>query len=235
MKGMLTVQDSSHKIKRAAPSTAVWAVGGMECLGNALPLGTEVLLLEEISRRVAQALGPRTYLLPVFPFGVPASDRRGPGGVDLGYRNLMSVVRDVVRSLYAQGIRSVAVINGLGRVGGSTVAPYGNRSVKTAVRQINYDFPECKAVWVQPLSIAQRELVEILGVPGADGAETALMSRLYPELVRKQPGPEGVPWKLSSEQGAAALDAVVRKSADYIHQTLGELATLAHGDDEQRR
>jgi len=219
---VVTYKNTSYEIERARPSMAILGVGGLEYISDDLPLGTNLLLVGEIARCIADVLDARTYLLPVFPFGLPARDRRGSGTLTVRYQTLMNVIRDVVCSLYAQGIRQVVIINGLGKVGGNKIIPYGNLSVKTSVRQINYEFLEGKTIWLQPVVIAQQELIQILGSPKAGLVERALMLKLQPQLVKDK-------MEVDLEQATAVLNAIVQRSAEYINRTLANLAAIKGG------
>ncbi|HZC29197.1 MAG TPA: creatininase family protein, partial [Gaiellaceae bacterium] len=65
-----------------------------------------------VAAEAAEPLG--IPVLPVQPFGLTPSFAAFPGSVSLRTTTLLAVVRDVLDSLYGQGFRRVAVINGHG-------------------------------------------------------------------------------------------------------------------------
>jgi len=79
----------------------------------------------------------------------------------------------------------VVVINGLGGATETTVRPRENYIVKTVVRQLNYDMPELDALWVQPFTVAGKDLAEIMESAHQDihagELATSLMLHLAPD------------------------------------------------------
>ncbi len=246
-------QNTSFEVKRAKPDIAVLPIGATEQCGAHLPVGTSTIILDRLARDVSKGLEKTVYLLPTLPLGTSGLHLGRPGTIALEWSTLMSVVYDLVESLVAQGIHQVVVINSLGGANLTTVQPRENYIVKTVVRQLNYDFPELDALWVQPFTVAGPELEGIL-----DSAEndvhagelaTALMLYLAADTVG-EPGadclpdvgteyldfvafktlcPDGVwgrPALASAEKGREALDLAVRRTIQYIEESFQHLATM---------
>lgn len=247
-----TYQDTTLDIAGKRPQMAIWAIGGLEPHGPHLPLGTDVLIVDALAQRVAEILGD-VYLLPTFPFGTSASQRGAIGTVALRFETLMAVVRDVVESIYEQGISKVAIINNIGIAEGTSVVPFQNHVVKTAVRQLNYDHPEFQAVWVQPASVAREKLRDILSDSHLDihagELETSLLLYLYPNSVKGIPqgytpsvsisylrylplsvlAPQGFwgrPGLASAEKGRLAFEAMVQDTVRYIRRSFSVLKRM---------
>ena len=250
---LLDYQNTSFEVRDAAPEIAVLPIGSTEQCGDHLPIGSTTIILDTVARRVAERLQGRVYLLPTMPLGTSGLHQGTAGTIALEWQTLMQVVYDLVESLVRQDIRKVAVINGLGGANETTVVPRENYIVKTAVRQLNYDLPELDAIWVQPFTVAGRQLSEILGSAQEDvhagELATSLMLHLVPEAVKGSgvdhlPGepkgyldfvafetlcPAGVwgkPSLASAEKGEAALEAAVRQTVDYIQESFAHLATM---------
>jgi creatinine amidohydrolase len=85
-----------------------------------LSLETDNILAERVAVAAAEPLG--IPVLPVQPYGLTPSFAAFPGSVSLRATTFLSLVRDVLDSLYSQGFRRVAVINGHGGNVPATVA-----------------------------------------------------------------------------------------------------------------
>jgi creatinine amidohydrolase len=250
---LLDYQNTSFEVRDSAPEIAVLPIGSTEQCGDHLPIGSTTIILDTVARRVAECLQGRIYLLPTMPLGTSGLHQGTAGTIALEWQTLMQVVYDLVESLVRQDIRKVVVINGLGGANETTVVPRENYIVKTAVRQLNYDFPELDAIWVQPFTVAGGELLEILGSAQEDvhagELATSLMLHLVPEAVKgsgvdyvaSEPkgyldfvpfeklcpaGVWGKPSRASAEKGEAALEAAVRHTVDYVQESFAHLATM---------
>jgi creatinine amidohydrolase len=250
---LLDYQNTSFEVQAAKPDIAILPIGSTEQCGGHLPVGSTTMILDVLSRRVAERLAGTVYLLPTMPLGTSGLHRGSAGTVFLQWQSLMGVVYDLVESLVEQSIVRVVVINGLGGANESTVRPRENYIVKTAVRQLNYDFPELDAIWVQPFTVAGAELKEILESSQQDvhagELATSLILHLCPELVRElgddhipdvgkgyldyvdfgalcPGGVWGRPSLASADKGKQALDAAVQRTVEYIEESFAHLATM---------
>ena len=244
-------QSTTIEVRDGRPGVAILPVGVMEQEGDHLPVGAVTLVLEAVSRRVAEALPESVYLLPVLPFGTSASHLDIAGTISLSWSTMMDVVTDVVEALLAQGFRRVVVINGLGGPNEFMTRPRQNYIVKTAVRQLNYAHPEADILWVQPFTAARQDLERILTAPAEDmhAGEliTSLLLHLAPALVQgkgkdfvpqadrsfldyvrfRDVSPSGVwgrPGLATADKGLQAIDAAARATVEYIHKSFKYLA-----------
>lgn len=250
---LLDYQNTSFEVKDAKPDIAILPVGTTEQCGDHLPVGATTIILDILARRVAERLKGTVYLLPTMPLGTSGLHLGTPGTIALEWSTLMSVVYDLVESLVAQGIRQVVVINGLGGATETTVRPRENYIVKTTVRQLNYDIPELDALWVQPFTVAGKDLAEIVESAHQDihagELATSLMLYLAPDTVKGK-GVDWVPeegkeyldyvlfrklcssgvWGRSSlasaEKGKRALEIAVQRTVEYIEESFAHLATM---------
>lgn len=250
---LLDYQNTSFEVKAAKPEIAVLPIGATQQCGDHLPIGSMNIILDELSRRVAKNLASTVYLLPTMPLGTSGLHKGKPGTIALEWPTLMDVVYDLVESLVAQNIHQVAVINGLGGVTETTVRPRENYIVKTTVRQLNYDFPQLDAIWVQPFTVAGKQLEEIIESARIDlhagELATSLLLYLAPESVKGKGEdhvsevaqqywdyvpfdhlcPDGIcgrPRLASAEKGEKALHVAVRQTVAYIEESFAHLATM---------
>lgn len=250
---LLDYRNTTFEVKDARPEIALLPTGTTEQHGDHLPVGTTTMILDVLARRVAEGLKGNAYLLPAMPLGTSGLHRGTAGTVALEWSTLMNVVRDLVESLVAQGIRKVVVINGLGGATETTVRPRENYIIKTTVRQLNYDYPELDAIWVQPFTVAGKELSEIMDSAQQDihagELATSLMLHLNPDAVKGRGvdhlptmgqeyldytafeelcpgGIWGKPSLASAEKGERALKVAVQPTVEYIEESFAHLATM---------
>ena len=250
---VLDYQNTSYQVRDAKPDIAVLPIGATERCGEHLPVGTMTIILDALARRVAEQMSSTAYLLPTMPLGTSDIHQGAAGTISLEWSTLMRVVYDLVESLFVQGIRRVVVIVGLGGANESTALPKENYVVKVAVRQLNYDYPELDAIWVQPFTVAGRELAQILDAPGQDvhagELVTSLMLHLAPDAVKGRgadhlPGvskeyldyvaferlcPGGVwgrPSLASADKGERALHLAVERTVAYVEESFAHLAAM---------
>jgi len=250
---LLDYQNTSFEVRDARPDIAVLPIGATERCGDHLPVGSMNFILDVLARRVSEHLKGRVYLLPTMPLGSSGLHQGTPGTIALEWSTLMQVVYDVIEALVAQGIRRVAVINGLGGANETTVRPRENYIVKTAVRQLNYDLAELDAVWVQPFTVAGKDLAQILDSAEQDvhagELATSLMLYLDADAVKgkgqdylPEAGKEyldylsfeklcpggvwGRPSLASAEKGRRALEVAVERTVTYIEESFAHLATM---------
>jgi creatinine amidohydrolase len=249
----LNARSTTVEIARGRPRIGILPVAAIEAHGPHLPVGTDLVIVESIARRVARHLGADAYLLPTLPFGNSTHLRGVAGTADLSPDTLRRVIQDVAVALHETGIHHVAVIGGHGLVSGNTVVPFGNFIVKAAVRQLNHEHPEMDAIWVQPLAAAGKALAKVFAA-GADDVhagevETSLMMALSPQSVGEPPAdhvptvsrdyldlvpfsriaPGGVwgrPRLASRDKGDAAVVSAAEATAAYVTETFETLGRM---------
>ena len=250
---MYSWENTTQEVAAARPEMALLPVATTEQHGQHLPVGSKSFVLEYMARQVGAALPGSVYVLPPLPLGTSQAHLGTPGTIALSWETMTSVVRDLVESLLAQGIRKVALLVGLGDASSGAAWPSDNFIVKTAVRQLNYDHPELLAIWVQPFRAAWSDFLDIFETADkevhAGEVITSIMLHLAPELVGEKRidfvpeiettfvnytsfasvcpgGVWGCPSTASAAKGARALDAAVRCTANYISCTFEQLHAI---------
>jgi creatinine amidohydrolase len=212
---------------------AVVGIGAIEQHGRHLPIGTDWMIIRELSRQVAHELG--AWLIPAIPVSMSECHGLMEGTIWIKPSTLSAVLQDIVASLHAQGIHRLLVLNGHG----------GNFVLGPTIQVLLKRFPDmCIAFppegW--PLiendsSIFERPENDI----HAGEIETSIMEYLYPELVKQeridfvpkvnrefldyvtmdQINPEGIwgtPSRGNSEKGARTFLAQVKAVTNFAQQ-----------------
>jgi creatinine amidohydrolase len=112
----------------------VLPIGSTEQHGY-LSLETDNILAERVSAEAADPLG--VLVLPVLAYGLTPSFAAYPGSPTLRLETFLSVLRDLLDSLYGQGFRRFLVINGHG----------GNLPGGALLREWAMKHPEAQAIF----------------------------------------------------------------------------------------
>ncbi|WP_425538622.1 creatininase family protein [Microaceticoccus formicicus] len=91
---------------------AILPVGSVENHGTHGPLGTDYLIPERLSEMIEKET--EVIVLPVIPYGVCPHHKSFPGTINIGHDALQMVVRNIVFSLFEQGIKKFVFLNGHG-------------------------------------------------------------------------------------------------------------------------
>jgi creatinine amidohydrolase len=239
---------TSPAISAGNPTMAVWGIGAIEQHSIHLPLGTDWLAVREIAARVAEDLG--AFLVPALPFSM--SQCHGPmaGTVWLKPKTLAAVVRDVVRSLRAQGIDKIILINGHG---GNFVLEAVMRELNLSESGLQFVMPAGEMVIGLDRPVFETSHLEV----HAGESETSFHLALNPEWVKDEcvdylppvgrefldyafisaispAGVWGYPKKASAEKGHAGLALQVRAIAEGARKTFAALDALSAAKQETR-
>jgi creatinine amidohydrolase len=188
--GELTFPEISRKLK--ASSILCLPLGAIEQHGVHLPLNTDVVVAEEVTRALIARWGDELDLwrLPTLSVSLSREHDWAPGTLSLSVQAfaglLKELAREIVRALPA---RNLAIVNGHG----------GNRGIlENLLHELHGDFA-LNACVIHPFDLARpaadATMPDVHG--GAD--ETSVMLALAPDLVRRDliasalpPAPESV-------------------------------------------
>ncbi len=178
----LTWKEARDRLARGA--VAILPVGSTEAHGPHLPLSTDVIISEEMSRRAALRLagqGIEALVLPPVAYSVTDFSADFPGTVSIKKETAIALMRDVCISLYEQGARLVVIAN-------SHLEPEHVASIKEAIEQVKQEtgrevaFPDKRRRrWAEALTEEFRR-----GDCHAGSYETSLVLAARPELVREE-------------------------------------------------
>ncbi|HKP13880.1 MAG TPA: creatininase family protein [Blastocatellia bacterium] len=177
----LTWKEAEDAITRGA--VMILPVGSTEAHGPHLPLATDVIISEEMSRRAAERLraqGVAAFVLPAVAYSVTDFSRDFAGTVSIRKETATALVRDIAVSLYRQGARLVVVAN-------SHLEPEHVASINDAIARVKQEtgravaFPDKRRRrWAAALTDEFRR-----GDCHAGAYETSLVMAARPELIRE--------------------------------------------------
>ncbi len=233
---MLDLHSTSPAIAVAKPQIAVFGIGAVEQHGQHLPIGTDWVGASEIASRVAAELN--ALLIPAIPFSMSECHGTMHGTVWLKPDTLIAVVRDVVRSLRAQGIFKILIINGHG----------GNFVLEPVIQALNHEFLDIRVAMPSEAGSSEGEMEALFeavdGEVHAGEVETSTQLYFNPDLVKParnnnvppvgrefldytvmpKLNPQGVwgsPSYATAEKGRRAVAAEVRGFVEFARQVFG--------------
>jgi len=161
----------------SATSILVLPLGAIEQHGPHLPLNTDVVIADALSRRMVERWGDQVDLwqLPVVPIGLSREHDWAPGTLSLSIQGFVTVLRDLAGAIVgALPARNLAIVNGHG----------GNRGLlENLLHELHRDFG-LNACIIHPFDLAKMEGQLANDVHGGRN-ETSVMLALAPELVRR--------------------------------------------------
>lgn len=232
------------RVRLREVDVALLPVGAIEQHGPHLSLDTDAWDAEHLAHRVAEACPqPRPLVLPLLPYGVSYHHESFAGTIGVAPQTLSSMVCDIGRSLHAQGIRKLLIVNGHG----------GNvPALHLAAQVLNRELR--LFVCVETGETSDLEVAELVTCQmdlHAGEIETSTSLATRPHLVRMEyaisetpridspqlegAGPSGVAWYLRTERysrtgvmGDARAASVEKGEKIWEIQTLRLAALAAH-------
>lgn len=164
-------------------SVAVVPVGSVEQHGDHLPVATDTLLCDAISRLGSERVDEDVPLLVTPPLwtGLSPHHLDFGGTISLGVETMLAVLRDVAASILDNGFDAILFLNGHG----------GNAAILgTAVTKIGTEFPDAQVLSLTYFDLAAPFVDEyresdVGGMAHGGEFETSLMLHLRPHLVRE--------------------------------------------------
>ena len=166
----LNQQSFSNLIKDFKIDTAIIPLGSIEQHGSHLPFSTDSIIVEHLSKSVAQKI--KAFLLPTLYYGV-SFEHEPFFNISINYNILINFISDICNSLFKQGINRVYVINGHhGNIG---ILQYIGQNISTKYHKNGKLF-----YFINYWQMLDKDFDH------AGKIETSLMLFICPELVRKE-------------------------------------------------
>ena len=173
----------------------VLPVGGTEQHGPSGPLGTDLIIAEELANDLGEER--RAMVAPAIPFGVSQVHGAFPGTIAVKPATVLALVTDAIESLAQQGFRRFLLVN----------AHHGSKAIlQAACTQVHAQVADARCLSVQwwELPEAKSVLMEMFGAREGHHAtpgELSIVRRFYPRAVpelpamdRFEPVPQIVAW-----------------------------------------
>jgi creatinine amidohydrolase len=165
-----------------ADAIAVLPVAAVEQHGPHLPVGVDLMLMEDYIKRVVDRLPDElpVLFLPIQPVGVSTEHENFPGTLSLTARSLLDIVSEIGASVARAGLRKLVLLNSHG----------GNVPLLDVAAQdlrARHRFLAVKATWHRfgyPDGLFSEDELKH-GIHAGD-IETSLMMSFRPELVRDE-------------------------------------------------
>ncbi len=162
-------------VETQAFEVAVLPWGATEAHNRHLPYATDTIQADHVAiagAAHAWARGARVIVLPAIPFGVQTTQREVPFCINMHPSTQAAILRDVMQTVVARGVRKLVILNG-----------HGGNDFKQIIRELQPDSGLLLAQvnWWQ-LGDAQAHFVD----PGdhAGELETSVMLHLAPTMTR---------------------------------------------------
>ena len=172
----ILAEASQKQIAGRKIEVAVLPWGATESHNMHLPYGTDTITVTMIGERICQKAyekGAEVCLLPSIPFGCNSNLLSFPMTMNMNPTTQLAIVRDVVGSLEAHGVRKLVILNGHGGndFGFILRELYGCGVFITSVH------------WYSVAKESCEHLIENKGGEHADEVETSWALYLFPELM----------------------------------------------------
>jgi creatinine amidohydrolase/Fe(II)-dependent formamide hydrolase-like protein len=207
--GELTSPEVSQCLR--ATSILCLPIGAVEQHGAHLPLDTDVVVAEELTRRIVARWGDELDLwqLPTVPISLSREHDWAPGTLSLSIQNFVALLRElagnVVRALPA---RNLVIVNGHG----------GNRGVlDNLIHELRGDFA-LNACVIHPFDLAKVDMNATSADVHGGKSETSVMLALAPQRVRREAIAEA--HAASRELGEAIIASVVEEARGVLVRLL---------------
>lgn len=164
-------------LREYRPNVAMLPWGATEAHNFHLPHGTDVIEAKAIAERAAQLAheaGAKIIVLPAIPFGNNEQQLDQVATVSFRTSTAAAILADVARSLSAQGIDRLVILNA-----------HGGNEFKPLARDLQNQFPMLVVV-INFFQVAPEALAQIFDDPGdhAGEMETSLILHLRPDWVK---------------------------------------------------
>ena len=155
-------------------------VGSTEEHGDHLPLGTDIMQAYEAAKMVSKKV-PIFVTPPIF-YGICRSTNGFPGTIAISPDCLRMLIRDIVISLYENGLRNFIITSG--HAGGTHMC-----ALQEVAEQLMYQLDDAKFMVLNDFHLAYEvgfdaNIWETEGDSHAGEVETSRMMAYFPELIK---------------------------------------------------
>ena len=226
---MLSYESTARDVENANPKICVLPIGSLEQHGDHLPISTDTIIALEVAKRIAEYFN--ALLLPPIPYSLSLEHRKSRATVWLSPETLLSLIRDIARSLEYHKYEVLIVVNGHG----------ANFILRNVIRELNYTL-DLLAILVDlgAMYFGSRYSKEV----HAGRSETSIILYLRPDLIKKEGAKDYVPrvprdyldymsmldlspygvWgeatKATKEYGEKLLEEIVKEAINYVSEVI---------------
>lgn len=226
----MTMAEFDEGLKRT--KSVLIPFGSVEEHGFHLPLSTDTIQAYEVGRAAARYIP--LFLAPPVHYGCCRSTSCHPGTISITTSTLKCLMKDIVCSLYRQGLRNFIILTG--HAGGTHTM-----ALLDAGEELIALFKDINLAVITEYDLAYKEgrcLIETEGDSHAGEIETSRILHLNPELVKGsgkrefphfpkgilvrdkrkfwENGVWGDPEKASAEKGELINELVVAKLVEFV-------------------
>jgi len=178
-KNPLEVQHLSAADFRQSPfEKVILPLGSLESHGPHLPFGTDALTAWLLALDIAARL-PKTAVLPPLNYGVSEHYKDFSFTVSVQFETQIAFLRDILESVYREGIRKVFVMNGHD----GNIAPIEVASRSAKVAHPDFKIVSLDAWWNMIGELLPKDFFAVWNGLGHGGeGETSICLELFPEL-----------------------------------------------------
>jgi creatinine amidohydrolase len=178
-KNPLEIQHLSAADYRQSPfEKVILPLGSLESHGPHLPFGTDALTAYLLALDIAGRL-PRTAVLPPLNYGVSEHYRDFAFTVSIRFETQIAFLRDILESVYREGIRKVFIMNGHD----GNIAPIEVASRSAKVAHPDFKIVSLDAWWNTIGELLPKDFFAVWSGLGHGGeGETSICLELFPEL-----------------------------------------------------
>lgn len=172
----MTMVEFEEGLKRTR--TVFVPFGSVEEHGSHLPLSTDTIQAYEVGKKAAQQIP--LFVAPPVHYGCCRSTSCHPGTISITTATLKSLMKDIMRSLYGQGMRNFVILTG--HAGGSH-----RMALQDAGEELLSEIPDIRIAVVTEYDLASREgrgIIETEGDAHAGEIETSRILHTHPHLVK---------------------------------------------------
>jgi creatinine amidohydrolase len=188
-------------------------IGSIEQHGQHLPLATDSIISQEVTKQVAERINHEFPVLvfPQIPFGKSTEHSSKPGTTSLETEVLTNLLRNICRNLTKNGFKKIVFINGHG----------GNTNLlNTMLREIREETGAfVTSIYLYSETLLKEALdqfkLEELDVFHACTLETSFMMAIKPELVHMEKASKEKPNKFTEEAGYEYLKLTGTRGIEF--------------------